>query len=144
MRTTTPENANWTRCLCFLKQFLREDLKYHDPKGKHNSFHRADLLITLEDMWKSWKGSEGLHTSHQANYISEKQLTSFRAITKSFPIVHIINLHHFQMHVEVKALCLWKLPSLGQYIFHGNILRVLLHHKPLAALTIFFFLVYSV
>ncbi|KTG36792.1 hypothetical protein cypCar_00033450 [Cyprinus carpio] len=38
--------------------FLREDLKYHDPKGKHNSFHRADLLITLEDMWKSWKGSE--------------------------------------------------------------------------------------
>uniref|UniRef100_A0A9J8BFF0 Stromal interaction molecule 1b n=1 Tax=Cyprinus carpio carpio TaxID=630221 RepID=A0A9J8BFF0_CYPCA len=57
-RTTTPENANWTRCLCFLKQFLREDLKYHDPKGKHNSFHRADLLITLEDMWKSWKGSE--------------------------------------------------------------------------------------
>uniref|UniRef100_A0A8C2PXU3 Stromal interaction molecule 1b n=1 Tax=Cyprinus carpio TaxID=7962 RepID=A0A8C2PXU3_CYPCA len=38
--------------------FLREDLKYHDPKGKHNSFHRADLLITVEDMWKSWKGSE--------------------------------------------------------------------------------------
>uniref|UniRef100_A0A8C2JDK0 Stromal interaction molecule 1b n=1 Tax=Cyprinus carpio TaxID=7962 RepID=A0A8C2JDK0_CYPCA len=57
-QTTTPENANWTRCLCFLKQFLREDLKYHDPKGKHNSFHRADLLITVEDMWKSWKGSE--------------------------------------------------------------------------------------
>ncbi|XP_016420667.1 stromal interaction molecule 1-like isoform X2 [Sinocyclocheilus rhinocerous] len=38
--------------------FLREDLKYHDPKGKHNSFHRADLLITVEEMWKSWKASE--------------------------------------------------------------------------------------
>uniref|UniRef100_A0A671NDW6 Stromal interaction molecule 1-like n=1 Tax=Sinocyclocheilus anshuiensis TaxID=1608454 RepID=A0A671NDW6_9TELE len=50
--------------------FLREDLKYHDPKGKHNSFHRADMLITVEDMWKSWKASEGLHTSHQANYFN--------------------------------------------------------------------------
>ncbi|XP_051537712.1 stromal interaction molecule 1b isoform X2 [Myxocyprinus asiaticus] len=38
--------------------FLREDLKYHDPKMKHNSFHRADLLITVEDMWNSWKASE--------------------------------------------------------------------------------------
>ncbi|XP_073681268.1 stromal interaction molecule 1b isoform X1 [Garra rufa] len=38
--------------------FLREDLKYHDPKGKQNSFHRADLLITVEDMWNSWKASE--------------------------------------------------------------------------------------
>uniref|UniRef100_A0A8C2HJR6 Stromal interaction molecule 1b n=2 Tax=Cyprinus carpio TaxID=7962 RepID=A0A8C2HJR6_CYPCA len=44
--------------LCFLKQFLREDLKYHDPKGKQNSFHRADMLITVEDMWNSWKASE--------------------------------------------------------------------------------------
>uniref|UniRef100_A0A673IBL2 Stromal interaction molecule 1-like n=1 Tax=Sinocyclocheilus rhinocerous TaxID=307959 RepID=A0A673IBL2_9TELE len=38
--------------------FLREDLKYQDPKGKHNSFHRADMLITVEDMWNSWKASE--------------------------------------------------------------------------------------
>ncbi|XP_073727274.1 stromal interaction molecule 1b isoform X2 [Misgurnus anguillicaudatus] len=38
--------------------FLREDLKYQDPKGKHKSFHRADLLITVEDMWNSWKASE--------------------------------------------------------------------------------------
>ncbi|XP_067232138.1 stromal interaction molecule 1b isoform X4 [Chanodichthys erythropterus] len=38
--------------------FLREDLKYNDPKGKHKSFHRADLLITVEDMWNSWKASE--------------------------------------------------------------------------------------
>ncbi|XP_043077243.1 stromal interaction molecule 1b isoform X2 [Puntigrus tetrazona] len=38
--------------------FLREDLKYHDPKGKHSSFHRADMLITVEDMWNSWKASE--------------------------------------------------------------------------------------
>ncbi|XP_065143283.1 stromal interaction molecule 1b isoform X2 [Paramisgurnus dabryanus] len=38
--------------------FLREDLKYQDPKGKHKSFHRADLLVTVEDMWNSWKASE--------------------------------------------------------------------------------------
>jgi len=45
--------------LCFLQQFLREDLKYQDPKAKHNNFHRADLLITVEDMWNTWKASEG-------------------------------------------------------------------------------------
>lgn len=39
-------------------EFLREDLKYHDPKAKHKSFHRTDLLITVEDMWNTWKGSE--------------------------------------------------------------------------------------
>uniref|UniRef100_A0A8C9QP18 Stromal interaction molecule 1b n=1 Tax=Scleropages formosus TaxID=113540 RepID=A0A8C9QP18_SCLFO len=37
--------------------FLREDLNYHDPKAKHNSFHGADLLISLEDMWNAWKAS---------------------------------------------------------------------------------------
>uniref|UniRef100_A0A665TUB2 Stromal interaction molecule 1-like n=1 Tax=Echeneis naucrates TaxID=173247 RepID=A0A665TUB2_ECHNA len=39
-------------------EFLREDLKYHDPKAKHSSFHRADLHISVEDMWTSWKSSE--------------------------------------------------------------------------------------
>ncbi|XP_036379565.1 stromal interaction molecule 1-like isoform X2 [Megalops cyprinoides] len=38
--------------------FLREDLNYHDPKAKHNSFHGADLLISVEDMWNAWKTSE--------------------------------------------------------------------------------------
>ncbi|XP_056909387.1 stromal interaction molecule 1-like isoform X2 [Takifugu flavidus] len=39
-------------------EFLREDLKYHDSKAKHSSFHRVDLHISLEDMWFSWKSSE--------------------------------------------------------------------------------------
>ncbi|XP_051960283.1 stromal interaction molecule 1-like isoform X2 [Xyrauchen texanus] len=39
-------------------EFLREDLKYHDSKAKHNNFHKIDLLITVEDMWNSWKASE--------------------------------------------------------------------------------------
>uniref|UniRef100_A0A3B4VPM7 Stromal interaction molecule 1b n=1 Tax=Seriola dumerili TaxID=41447 RepID=A0A3B4VPM7_SERDU len=39
-------------------EFLREDLKYHDPKAKHSSFHRADLHISVEDMWNAWKSSE--------------------------------------------------------------------------------------
>ncbi|XP_015227276.1 PREDICTED: stromal interaction molecule 1-like [Cyprinodon variegatus] len=39
-------------------EFLREDLKYNDPKAKHNSFHRADAHISVEDMWSTWKSSE--------------------------------------------------------------------------------------
>ncbi|XP_074528985.1 stromal interaction molecule 1-like isoform X2 [Halichoeres trimaculatus] len=39
-------------------EFLRQDLKYHDPKAKHSSFHRADLHISVEDMWSAWKSSE--------------------------------------------------------------------------------------
>uniref|UniRef100_A0A4W6CGS7 Stromal interaction molecule 1 n=1 Tax=Lates calcarifer TaxID=8187 RepID=A0A4W6CGS7_LATCA len=39
-------------------EFLREDLKYHDPKDKHRSFHRADLHISVADMWNAWKSSE--------------------------------------------------------------------------------------
>nr|XP_020480000.1 stromal interaction molecule 1-like isoform X2 [Monopterus albus] len=39
-------------------EFLREDLKYNDRKAKHSSFHRADLYISVEDMWNAWKSSE--------------------------------------------------------------------------------------
>uniref|UniRef100_A0A3Q0SXE9 Stromal interaction molecule 1a n=1 Tax=Amphilophus citrinellus TaxID=61819 RepID=A0A3Q0SXE9_AMPCI len=39
-------------------QFLREDLNYHDPKAKHNTFHGDDQFISVEDLWNSWKGSE--------------------------------------------------------------------------------------
>ncbi|XP_041734012.2 stromal interaction molecule 1 isoform X4 [Coregonus clupeaformis] len=38
--------------------FLREDLNYHDPKAKHNSFHGDDQFISVEDLWNTWKGSE--------------------------------------------------------------------------------------
>ncbi|XP_030599715.1 stromal interaction molecule 1-like isoform X3 [Archocentrus centrarchus] len=38
--------------------FLREDLNYHDPKAKHNTFHGDDQFISVEDLWNSWKGSE--------------------------------------------------------------------------------------
>uniref|UniRef100_A0A8C2XLI9 Stromal interaction molecule 1 n=1 Tax=Cyclopterus lumpus TaxID=8103 RepID=A0A8C2XLI9_CYCLU len=38
-------------------EFLREDLMYHDPKAKHSSFHRADLHISVDDMWAAWKSS---------------------------------------------------------------------------------------
>lgn len=41
-------------------QFLREDLNYHDPKAKHNSFHGDDQFISVEDLWNSWKGSKGI------------------------------------------------------------------------------------
>ncbi|XP_026221708.1 LOW QUALITY PROTEIN: stromal interaction molecule 1-like [Anabas testudineus] len=38
--------------------FLREDLNYHDPKAKHNSFHGDDQFISVEDLWNAWTGSE--------------------------------------------------------------------------------------
>ncbi|CAL8352716.1 unnamed protein product [Lota lota] len=38
--------------------FLREDLNYHDPKAKHNTFHGDDQFISVEDLWKTWKGSK--------------------------------------------------------------------------------------
>ncbi|XP_072547685.1 stromal interaction molecule 1a isoform X2 [Salminus brasiliensis] len=38
--------------------FLREDLNYHDPKAKHNSFHGDDQFISVEDLWNSWKTSK--------------------------------------------------------------------------------------
>lgn len=44
-------------------QFLREDLNYHDPKAKHNSFHGDDQFISVEDLWNTWKGSEGAGTN---------------------------------------------------------------------------------
>uniref|UniRef100_A0A8C9WFR4 Stromal interaction molecule 1b n=1 Tax=Scleropages formosus TaxID=113540 RepID=A0A8C9WFR4_SCLFO len=50
-------DASGRQHLKFSPQFLREDLNYHDPKAKHNSFHGADLLISLEDMWNAWKAS---------------------------------------------------------------------------------------
>ncbi|XP_053543161.1 stromal interaction molecule 1a isoform X1 [Ictalurus punctatus] len=37
--------------------FLREDLNYHDPKAKHNSFHGDDQFISVEDLWNAWKSS---------------------------------------------------------------------------------------
>lgn len=46
-------------CFCFILQFLREDLNYHDPKAKHNTFHGDDQFISVEDLWNAWKGSEG-------------------------------------------------------------------------------------
>ncbi|KYO18296.1 stromal interaction molecule 1 isoform C [Alligator mississippiensis] len=39
-------------------EFLREDLNYHDPTVKHSTFHGEDKLISVEDLWKSWKISE--------------------------------------------------------------------------------------
>lgn len=52
------DSLTTTNILVFL-QFLREDLNYHDPKAKHNSFHGDDQFISVEDLWNAWKGSEG-------------------------------------------------------------------------------------
>lgn len=46
-----------------IPQFLREDLNYHDPKAKHNSFHGDDQFISVEDLWNAWKSSKGTRLS---------------------------------------------------------------------------------
>ncbi|XP_039649850.1 stromal interaction molecule 1-like [Perca fluviatilis] len=46
-------------------EFLREDLKYGDPRAKQSSFHRADQHISLEDMWGAWKRSLVYHWTLQ-------------------------------------------------------------------------------
>uniref|UniRef100_A0A8C1R094 Stromal interaction molecule 1a n=1 Tax=Cyprinus carpio TaxID=7962 RepID=A0A8C1R094_CYPCA len=54
-----PECLEISRCLHVRHGlFLREDLNYHDPKAKHNSFHGDDQLISVEDLWNAWKTSE--------------------------------------------------------------------------------------
>lgn len=39
-------------------EFLREDLNYHDPTVKHSTFHGEDKLISVEDLWITWRASE--------------------------------------------------------------------------------------
>ncbi|XP_075707393.1 stromal interaction molecule 1 isoform X2 [Rhinoderma darwinii] len=39
-------------------EFLREDLNYHDPTVKHSTFHGEDKLISVADLWNTWKASE--------------------------------------------------------------------------------------
>ncbi|XP_014642173.1 PREDICTED: stromal interaction molecule 2 isoform X5 [Ceratotherium simum simum] len=41
-------------------EFIREDMKYKDASNKHSHLHREDKHITVEDLWKRWKTSEGL------------------------------------------------------------------------------------
>ncbi|XP_034404788.1 stromal interaction molecule 1a isoform X3 [Cyclopterus lumpus] len=49
--------------------FLREDLNYHDPKAKHNTFHGDDQFISVEDLWNAWKGSEVNRHSHLKDFM---------------------------------------------------------------------------
>lgn len=34
-------------------------MKYKDATNKHSHLHREDKHITVEDLWKRWKTSEG-------------------------------------------------------------------------------------
>lgn len=34
-------------------------MKYKDASNKHSHLHREDKHITVEDLWKQWKTSEG-------------------------------------------------------------------------------------
>lgn len=39
-------------------QFIIEDMKQHQT-NKHSNLHREDQHITVEELWKGWKASEG-------------------------------------------------------------------------------------
>ncbi|KAK5887120.1 hypothetical protein CesoFtcFv8_015753 [Champsocephalus esox] len=45
-------------------EFLRDDLSL-DSKDKHRKFHRADALVSLQDLWSSWKSSEVYNWTQQ-------------------------------------------------------------------------------
>ncbi|XP_004556952.1 stromal interaction molecule 1 isoform X1 [Maylandia zebra] len=61
-------------------EFLREDLKDHNPKAKHSSFHRADAHISVEDMWNAWKGSEVYNWTVQRveDWLASVELPQYR------------------------------------------------------------------
>ena len=44
----------------FYKQFLTEELEYKSDVNneRHQKFHGNDLMISVEEMWKSWKHSD--------------------------------------------------------------------------------------
>lgn len=41
-----------------LPQFIIEDMKQQQT-NKHSNLHREDQHITVEELWKGWKTSEG-------------------------------------------------------------------------------------
>lgn len=47
-------------CLSSLPQFIIEDMKQQQT-NKHSNLHREDQHITVEELWKGWKTSEGKH-----------------------------------------------------------------------------------
>ncbi|NXK69899.1 STIM1 protein, partial [Sylvietta virens] len=53
-------------------EFLREDLNYHDPAVKHSTFHGEDKLISVEDLWKAWKTSEGKKRAKSQEILSQE------------------------------------------------------------------------
>uniref|UniRef100_A0A7N6AP29 SAM domain-containing protein n=1 Tax=Anabas testudineus TaxID=64144 RepID=A0A7N6AP29_ANATE len=59
------DDADGTVDITETDEFIREDLKYNDPKAKHRSFHRADMHISVEDMWNTWKSSEVYNWTEQ-------------------------------------------------------------------------------
>lgn len=46
-----------------LPQFIIEDMKQQQT-NKHSNLHREDQHITVEELWKGWKTSEGKHKTN--------------------------------------------------------------------------------
>lgn len=50
-------------CICL--QFMRDELQYKDGSNERLSiFHGNDKLISVEDLWRAWKKSQGKMEGH--------------------------------------------------------------------------------
>ena len=58
----------------FFPQFIIEDMKQQQT-NKHSNLHREDQHITVEELWKSWKTSEG---KSQKGTVSASRQTFYR------------------------------------------------------------------
>ncbi len=38
---------------------MQEELQYKNGFERQEKFHAEDMLITVDELWKSWKASEG-------------------------------------------------------------------------------------
>lgn len=50
--------SDWRVSCASLFQFIIEDMKQQQT-NKHSNLHREDQHITVEELWKGWKTSEG-------------------------------------------------------------------------------------
>ncbi|KAF3840481.1 hypothetical protein F7725_006343, partial [Dissostichus mawsoni] len=65
-----------------LCSFLRDDLSL-DSKDKHRKFHRADALISLQDLWSSWKSSEVYNWTQQQVFDCSSSALNFLSTQKA-------------------------------------------------------------
>lgn len=107
-----------TTNILVILQFLREDLNYHDPKAKHNSFHGDDQFISVEDLWNAWKGSEGTALRHLFPWkpaVTPQTDLSFRYFYFIF-ILFSLSCRPWILFCTTSSVLIWSLFDMGLII----------------------------